>query len=309
MNNGIKRVTGLLVIEVVNSNPNGNPDQESDPRIRANRQGEISPVSYKRKLRDLVELTDGPVYQTVTKEPTDLTSNPDGYQFRILESRGRDRKAIFKEMGPKKDYNEKNFLNSDFVKNYWDARLFGNTFLESKEAGDDDAGKTRNKGYIKTGIVQFGMGLSICPVTIRRHTMTNKPGVQEGKSQGMAPLAYRVVEHGVYVMPFFINPSLAAKSGCKPCDVELLKRLIPYAYDHTRSAIRPDVRIRHAWWMEHKNVLGSCPDYLLIDALTPKRKGDDPLAPSSSWDDYEVPVDLPGELKEKVDVMKDLMNP
>ena len=48
MSNEIKRVTGLLVIEVVNSNPNGNPDQESDPRVRGNGPGEISPVSFKR---------------------------------------------------------------------------------------------------------------------------------------------------------------------------------------------------------------------------------------------------------------------
>jgi CRISPR-associated protein Csd2 len=295
MTDEIMRVTGLLIIEAVNSNPNGNPDQESDPRVRDNGQGEISPVSFKRKLRDLMELTEGPVCQTVIK---DLTDVPDGYAFGILESRGRDRQAISREMGDKKKYEEQKYLQSEFVKKYWDARLFGNTFLE-------DGG---HKGYIKTGIVQFGMGLSISPVIIQRHTNTNKAGVQEGKSQGMAPLAYRVVQHGVYVMPFFINPSLAWKSGCKPCDVELLKRLIKYAYDHTRSAIRPDVRIRHAWWMEHKNALGSCPDHLLIDALTPKRKGDDPMAPSESWADYEVPGKLPDDLRTKVASCKDLMD-
>jgi formamidopyrimidine-DNA glycosylase len=51
MNSEIKRATGLLVIEVVNSNPNGDPDRESDPRQRPNGIGEISPVSFKRKLR------------------------------------------------------------------------------------------------------------------------------------------------------------------------------------------------------------------------------------------------------------------
>lgn len=306
MNDTMKRVTGLLIIEAVNSNPNGNPDQESDPRVRDNGQGEISPVSFKRKLRDLMELTQGPVFQTVTQGLPDV---PTGYQFGILESRGRDRETIRKDMEegqPKKkkkdgvetdgiDFQQSIFEQSTFVKKYWDARLFGNTFLE-------DGG---NKGFIKTGIVQFGMGLSIAPVIIQRHTNTNKAGVQEGKNQGMAPLAYRVVQHGVYVMPFFINPSLANKSGCKPCDVELLKLLIPYAYDHTRSAIRPDVRIRHAWWMEHKDALGSCPDYLLIDALTPKRKGDDSMTPSTSWADYD-PAKLPDVLGKKVDC-KDLM--
>ncbi len=79
-----------------------------------------------------------------------------------------------------------------------------------------------------------------------------------------------------------------------------MKALIPYAYDHTRSAIRPDVRIRHAWYMEHQNPLGSCADWKLIEALTPKRKGCDLLQPSTSWSDYTTPVGLPDDLKNKV---------
>lgn len=293
MDNNIKRATGLLVIEVVNSNPNGDPDRESDPRQRPNGLGEISPVSFKRKLRDLVEDMKGPVFKAVSAK-LGLNTN----EFAILESRGRDRKAVTAEMGRNiKDFDQKEFLNSAFVKKYWDGRLFGNTFLE--EGG--------NKGYIKTGVAQFTMGLSVAPVLIQRHTNTNKAGVEEGKTQGMAPLAYRVVEHGVYCMPFYINPSYAHKSGCTAKDVDLLKAVIPHAYDHTRSAIRPDVRIRHAWYMEHENALGSCADWKLIDALTPKRKGDDSMLPSTSWNDYEVPEDLPSDIKNKV-TFTDLMS-
>ncbi|NLX26693.1 MAG: type I CRISPR-associated protein Cas7 [Lentisphaerae bacterium] len=294
MSDHIKRVTGLLIIETVNSNPNGNPDQESDPRVRDNGQGEISPVSFKRKLRDLMEWTEGPVCQAVTEK---LPEVPNGYTFGILESRERDIASVHSEQkegqpkkGKKIEFDQSIFEQSPFVRKYWDARLFGNTFLE----------KDMDKGFIKTGVVQFGMGLSVSPVVIQRHTNTKKAPLDEDKGSGMAPLAYRVVQHGVYVMPFYTNPSLAKMSGCKPCDVELLKRLIPYAYDHTRSAIRPDVRIRHAWWMEHNDPLGSCPDYLLIDALMPKRKGDDPSDPSSSWADYDVPPKLPDDLRQKV---------
>lgn len=292
MKDEFKRVTGLLVIEVVNSNPNGDPDRESDPRMRDNGRGEISPVSFKRKLRDLLENGTGLVHDSVLEQLRAKVEIPDGYQFKILESRGRDRKVIQNEMGDTKNYDHAKYLESEFVKKYWDARLFGNTFLEDGAA----------KEFIKTGIAQFGMGLSIAPVHVIRQTNTNKAGVQEGKNQGMAPLAYRVVEHGVYLMPFYINPSMAGKSGCRPCDVELLKLLIPYAYDHTRSAIRPDVRIRHAWWMEHKNVLGSCPDFKLVEALSPKRKGS-PLDPSQDWRDYEDVLCLPSELMEKVSLV------
>jgi Cas7 group CRISPR-associated protein Csh2 len=295
MDNTIKRATGLLIIEAVNSNPNGDPDRESDPRQRPNGLGEISPVSFKRKLRDLVEDTEGPVFTAVC-EKLDLNKG----DFKILESRGRIKKDIIAEMGKDiKEFDQKEFLNSQFVKKYWDGRLFGNTFLE----------KGGNKGYIKTGVAQFTMGLSVAPILIQRHTNTNKAGVEEGKTQGMAPLAYRVVEHGIYCMPFYINPSNANKSGCTQKDVDLLKTLIPFAYDHNRSAIRPDVRIRHAWYMEHQNSLGSCADWKLIDALSPKRKGDDPMQPSTVWSDYDVPTELPSDLKEKVtfyDLMGDI---
>src|SRR3954449_5140400 len=87
------RATGLLVIEVVNSNPNGDPDRESDPRQRPDNRGEISPVSYKRKLRDLVEEKQGPVWETLSAE-----LNLKEERFAILEHRGRDRKAIEKEL-------------------------------------------------------------------------------------------------------------------------------------------------------------------------------------------------------------------
>jgi len=292
MNNGINRATGLLIIEVVNSNPNGDPDRESDPRQRPNGLGEISPVSFKRKLRDLMEDSDGPVFKSVCEK-----LNLDKDNVKILESRGRDRNEIKKEMGEDiSKFDQTKFQDSQFVKKYWDGRLFGNTFLE--EGGD--------KGYIKTGVAQFAMGISVSPVLIQRHTNTNKAGVEGNKKQGMAPLAYRIVEHGVYCMPFYINPSHAHKSGCTKNDIELLKALIPYAYDHTRSAIRPDVRLRHAWYMEHSNALGSCADYLLIETLTPKRKGDDPLLPSVSWADYDVPGDLADDLRKKVSCV-DLM--
>lgn len=292
MNSEIKRATGLLVIEVVNSNANGDPDRESDPRQRPNGLGEISPVSFKRKLRDLVDDHDSLFFQSL---PQIYVSNSERYN--ILESRGRDLKSITGEMSNDvKNFDQKEFLESTFVQKYWDARVFGNTFLE----------KGANKGFIKTGVVQFGVGVSISPVNVIRHTNTKKAGVQEDKQGGMAPLAFRIVEHGVYCMPFFVNPNYAGKTGCTKEDIDLLKLLIPRAYDLNRSAIRTDVRIRHAWYIEHLNALGSCPDYLLLETLTPKRIGDGTIA-STRWNDYEDRAALPEELQAKVSSVSDLM--
>ena len=275
----VKRFTGLLIIEVVNSNPNGDPDRESDPRQRPDGRGEISPVSFKRKVRDLIEAKDGVVWQTMRTE-MNLTDD----QFAILESRGRVRKSIEREL-----------KNGSFQDKYWDGRVFGNTFLEEGSADT-----------IKTGVVQFGLGLSVVPIEISRHTNTNKAGVQEGKDRGMAPMAYRFVPHGVYCMPFFVNPSMAHKSGCTQRDIDLLFKIIPYAYAHTRSHARPFVDLRHAWVVEHKSPLGSCSDFAIIDALMPIKKGD-PSVPSNAWADYTVPTTLPDELATRVAKVRNLM--
>lgn len=277
--NDVKRITGLLIIEVVNSNPNGNPDQDSDPRQRPDWKGEISPVSFKRKVRDLVEDKEGIVWQQIAAE---MEINAD--EFRILESRGRDRGII-----------EKEIKAGTFSSKYWDGRVFGNTFLE--KGGADS---------IKTGVVQMGLGISIAPIEIGRHTNTSKAGVQDGKDRGMAPLAYRFVTHGVYCMPFFVNPSMASKSGCTQRDIDLLLKLIPYAYSHSRSHARPMVDIRHAWIMTHKSQLGSCSDFTLLDAMRPA-KTSEPDRASSSWSDYSVPTKLPKELNDKVSLV-DLMS-
>lgn len=276
----INRAVGLLIIEVRESNPNGDPDLEGEPRQRAHdEKGWISGVSFKRKLRDLVGDKEGVVWGGLADG-----LNPE--EFEILESRGRERKQIDALLKSSFD---------GFKEKFWDGRVFGNTFLE-KEGGDT----------MRSGVVQVGTGLSVAPVRIQRATQTNKAGVQEGKDRGMAPLGFRVVEHGVYVMPFFVNPTAAPKSGCTARDIELMLRLIPYAYSHTASAARPAVELRHAWYIEHKSPLGSCSDFKLLDALQPRKKSD-PGAPSAVWDDYDIPTDV-GELRSKVGDFRDLMD-
>ena len=277
--NGVKRFTGLLVIEVVNSNPNGDPDRESDPRQRPDGRGEISPVSFKRKVRDLIEAKDGAVWQSMQREMK-LSEG----EFVILESRGRNRKQIVEEL-----------KSGSFQDRYWDGRVFGNTFLEEGVADT-----------IKTGVAQFGLGLSVAPIEISRHTNTNKASVEGDKDRGMAPMGYRFVPHGVYCMPFFVNPSMAHKSGCTQQDIELLFNVIPYAYAHTRSHARPFVDLRHAWVVEHKSALGSCSDFPIIEALTPSKHGD-PSSPSNAWSDYTSPTRLPDALADRVAKVLDLM--
>lgn len=288
--NTLNRVTGLLVIEVRNSNPNGDPDNEGEPRMMSHSKlGMISAVSFKRKLRDLVEEKEGPVWDALSKE-LGIDEKTDGFQ--ILESRGRKRDEI------------KKLSRAEFQGRYWDARVFGTTFLESIK--EDKSVKSEDiEHFIRTGVVQFTNAVSVAPVNIERMTTTNKSGVEEGKDRGMAPLGYRVVQHAVYCMPFFINPTAASRSGCQLVDIDLVKRLIPYAYPHTASYVRPAVEIRHAWYAEHDSPLGSCSDFAILDALTPKKR-ENPDEPSDSWDEYEVPSSV-GDLEKRGLKCMDLM--
>jgi Uncharacterized protein predicted to be involved in DNA repair len=280
------RATGLLIIEVRESNPNGDPDQEGEPRQRDDH-GLITGVSFKRKVRDLIEAQSGPVWQTVAEE---LGIADRAQEFQILESRGRNREEI------------KKLNREEFQRRYWDARVFGTTFLESLK-GDKSVKPEGVEHFIRTGAVQFGNATSVAPIEITRLTTTNKSGVQEGKDRGMAPLADRRVVHGVYCMPFFVNPTAAIRSGCRAEDIQLLKRLIPLAYPHTASHIRSGVEVRHAWYVEHKSPLGSCSDFALLDALTPRYNA---TGASESWAQYDVPAGLPDALKEKVAQCTDL---
>jgi|LSQX01.3.fsa_nt_gb CRISPR-associated protein Csd2 len=287
MSNFIKRGTGLLLIDVKDSNPNGDPDRDSDPRTRQDGRGEISPVSFKRKLRDLVSAKDSPVWQELAKE---LDLNEASYD--ILESKVTKRTDV------------KKLTADELLEKYWDVRVFGTTFLE-EQSGESGS-------FISTGVVQFGLGVSLDPVRIERMTTTKVLPVEDDKSKGMAPLAYRIVSYGLYTMPFFINATAAQKTRCTKKDIELLLQLIPHAYKETASYIRSQVDIRYAFYVEHNRARGTFNDFKIIEALTPVRVGNG-IGPATSWKDYdEVALlesikELNSKLKGKTAPVVDLM--
>jgi len=306
--NTIRRATGLLIVEVRNSNPNGDPDRESDPRTRSHdKRGIITGVSFKRKLRDLVENKESDVWDIISKRLGIKNSN----EFCILESKDRgftdvkDATDAWKNVLKLIDNKDE---NKAVANKYWDARIFGATFLEKGDDSPGGGGKSERK-YIRTGVAQFGLGLSVAPVRVERQTLTKKTSAQEGKDRGMAPLGDRHVEHGVYCMPFFVNPTAAKNSGCTAKDIALMLSLIKCAYPNTISNTRQGtVEVRHAWYGEHEDALGSFSDFRFIDAMTPSKKDKNPKEPSnqSMDEEYSVPKDFPDELKGKVKNFCDL---
>lgn len=289
MSEFINRGTGLMIIEVINSNPNGDPDRESDPRQRHDGRGEISPVSVKRKIRDLVLQKNGPVWQEISRE-LDIDEK-EFYRYDLLEKRDIIRNNVANEV-----------RSGEFLNKYWDARVYGNTFLE-----DDLSDK------IQTGVAQFGLGVSISPIRIERMTTTKIAPVEDDKSRGMAPLGFRIVQHGVYVMPFFINATAASKTNCTQKDIDLLLKLIPFTYSHTTSYIRSQVNLRHVFYVEHNSPVGKYNDFEIIEALTPKRIGN-LENPSNSWSDYDSTGlknqvnELNNKIKGKTKEVRDLIS-
>jgi len=284
----LNRGTGLLLIDVTNSNPNGDPDRESDPRTRQDGRGEISPVSFKRKLRDLAEAKDSPLWKELAEE---LNLAEEG--FDILESKRTKRADI------------RNLSSEELLKKYWDVRVFGTTFLEEE---------TEEKGsFIASGVVQFGLGVSLDPIKIERMTTTKVLPVEDDKSKGMAPLAFRIVSYGLYAMPFFINATAAQKTRCTKKDIELLLRLIPHAYKETASYVRPQVDIRYAFYVEHNRARGTYNDFRIIEALTPVRIAGE-TGSATSWKDYDEAAlqqsiaQLNEKLAGKAAPITDLMN-
>ncbi len=287
MNKDLKRGTGLLLIDVRDSNPNGDPDRDSDPRRREDGRGQISPVSFKRKLRDLVLEKDGPLWQEFSEE-----MGLSAAEFDILEQPETQRAKV------------RDLSYDELVTKFWDVRVFGTTFLEEK---------SKAESFISTGVVQFGLGVSLDPIKIERMTTTKRFAVEEDKSRGMAPLAYRIVPYGLYAMPFFVNATAAARTNCTQRDIDLLLRLIPHAYKETASYIRSQVDVRHAFYVEHNRARGTVSDFKIIESLTPQRI-DDAKGPVSSWQDYDQEAlhknieALNGELQGKASPIRDLVD-
>ena len=77
--------------------------------------GEISPVSFKRKIRNLIEDKSTELWKDIAAE-----MNLSEAAFGILESKDTKRSEI-KEM-----------TQEEFLSRYWDARVFGSTFLDEE---------------------------------------------------------------------------------------------------------------------------------------------------------------------------------
>jgi CRISPR/Cas system type I-B associated protein Csh2 (Cas7 group RAMP superfamily) len=155
-----------------------------------------------------------------------------------------------------------------------------------------------------TGAVQIGVGRSIANIDIVQMTTTNQSGVEDDKDRGMAPLGTKVVRHAVYTVPFFVDPLQMAKTRATIEDLKIFATILPHIFDLNLSRSRPEIELRHAWWVEHTGPLGSIPTHVILDALLPKAKKDSPCL----WADYTDADDKVLAGDKRVKLVADLMS-
>ena len=258
----------VILFDVENGNPNGDPDAGNMPRVDSETgHGIVTDVCLKRKIRNYVELVknDAPGNKIFIKEVLN-DKLEDAYLSSGLK---KDKKADKDNV-----ITARNFM----CENYYDVRTFGAVM----STGDYPCGVVR-------GPVQINFAKSIDPVvvqeiTITRMAITNKKDASKGTTE-MGKKSF--VPYALYKAEGFISASLAQNvTGFSDEDLELLWEAIINMYEHDRSAARGKMTVRKLIVFKHEGVLGNAPSHILLDRIQVNRK--DSEMPARSYSDYEI---------------------
>lgn len=260
----------VMLFDVENGNPNGDPDAGNTPRIDPETGlGYVTDVCLKRKIRNFVELT---------KE------GEAGYNILIKPDRFLNAKfaeAYAQENIPHKSKNPDDIRKArDYMcKNYFDVRAFGAVM----STGDSPCGIVR-------GPVQINFARSVSPVNIQDITITRQAKTTEDRmDRGETEMGRKsFIPYGLYRAEGYVSASLANKvTDLDENDLELLWSAIINMFEDDHSAARGKMCMRKLYVFKHENVLGCCPSHLLFDKITI-----DPLtAVPRSFKDYKITVD------------------
>lgn len=278
MNEVIKnRYEFTVLFEVINGNPNGDPDAGNMPRIDAETgYGIVTDVCIKRKIRNYVETVkeDRTGYRIYIKEGIPLAqSDKEAYAYvNVEEKDAQKNKGLI-------DKKIRNFM----CRNFYDIRTFGAvmvTFVKAK----------LNCGQIR-GPVQLGFARSIEPivqqeVTITRVAITTE---EDAKKKETEMGRKHIIPYALYRMDGYVSANLARKTtGFSEEDLSLLWDAITNMFEIDRSAARGNMSVRGLYVFKHDNELGNCPAYKLFEAIKIKRVSD---SPARSYADYIVEID------------------
>ncbi len=263
----------VILFDVENGNPNGDPDAGNMPRIDPESGlGIVTDVCLKRKIRNYVETVkeDEKGYKIYIKEDMPLNRSDREACESLGVEETEDRKVTealkkLKKSDPKADEKLRDYM----CDNFFDIRTFGAVMTTFVKAA-------LNCGQVR-GPVQLGFARSIDPivsqeVTITRVAITTEKDA-ENKSTEMGRKS--IVPYGLYRVEGYISANLARKvTGFSEEDLELLWEAIINMFEHDHSAARGKMAVRELIVFKHSKELGDCPAYKLFDAVEVKRKED-----------------------------------
>lgn len=271
MSEAIKnRYEFVILFDVENGNPNGDPDAGNMPRIDPESgYGLVTDVCLKRKIRNYVETVkedaevaeDAAGYRIYIKEDVPLNRS-DNEAYEYLGVNDKTVKDL-KKKDPKADEKIRDFM----CRNFYDIRTFGAVMTTFVKAA-------LNCGQVR-GPVQLGFARSIDPiisqeVTITRVAITTEKDA-ENKSTEMGRKS--IVPYALYRAEGYISANLARKvTGFSEDDLELLWEAIINMFELDHSAARGKMAVRELIVFKHSKELGDCPAYKLFDAVEVKRK-------------------------------------
>ena len=296
MSEAIKnRYEFVVLFDVENGNPNGDPDAGNMPRIDPESNfGLVTDVCLKRKIRNYVEtVKEGEEgYGIYIREDVPLnTSDKKALSYIGVEDLSDKGIKELKKNDPEADKKIRDFM----CRNFFDIRTFGAVMTTFVKA-------SLNCGQVR-GPVQIGFARSIDPIVSQELTITRVAITTEEDSLNKKTEMGRknIVPYGLYRAEGFISANLARKvTGFSEEDLELLWEAIINMFEHDHSAARGKMAVRRLIVFKHSRELGDCPSYKLFDAVEVKRKEGVEFA--RQYSDYEIAIHRE-QIPESVEVM------
>ncbi|MDP2771768.1 MAG: type I-C CRISPR-associated protein Cas7/Csd2 [Giesbergeria sp.] len=297
----------VLVFDVKDGNPNGDPDAGNMPRLDAESgHGLVTDVSLKRKVRNFVGLVKeqeerAPVdgekrFEIYVREKAILNhQNQRAYSALNLavapeEQAEEATETVANDAKKKRPAKDKRKGSADEVgqarkwmcQNFFDVRTFGAVMSTGV-----------NCGQVR-GPVQLTFARSVEPIVALEHSITRMAVATEAeaeKQQGDNRTMGRkhTVPYGVYVAHGFVSSFLAKQTGFGEDDLELVFQALAQMFEHDRSAARGEMSTRGLYVFKHDSELGNAPAHALFDRLQVKPKEEGAVA--RSFDAYSVAFD------------------
>ena len=269
----------VVLFDVTNGNPNGDPDAGNLPRVDPETGlGLVTDVCLKRKIRNYIEAAkEGePGYRIYIKENVPLQQSDQ----EALDYIGADDIKNVKKKDPDADLKIRDFMCS----NFYDIRTFGavmTTFVKG----------ALNCGQVR-GPVQLGFARSIDPIAPQEITLTRVAITTAKDAENKSTEMGRkyIVPYALYQAEGYISANLARKvTGFSEDDLALLWQAIINMFENDHSAARGNMAVRELIVFKHDSELGNAPSYKLFERVHVQKKAD--VVVPRSYGDYEVTVD------------------